>query len=97
MVDFSAARVDEGYEVPAFGILIDEKLSRFGLEMCVETAKVICIWDEARPDDVECTRQLHAGRCGRTIGCRGAVVFGAKKTGNSIPPLELDGGVRGAK
>ena len=34
---------DEGYEVPAFGILIDEQYRGYGLEMAaLDTAKVIC-------------------------------------------------------
>jgi RimJ/RimL family protein N-acetyltransferase len=34
---------NEGYEVPAFGILIDERYRGYGLEMAaLDTAKVIC-------------------------------------------------------
>jgi len=34
---------DEGYEVPSFGILIDEQYRGYGLEMAaLDTAKVIC-------------------------------------------------------
>lgn len=34
---------DEGYDVPAFGILIDESYRGYGLEMLsLETAKIIC-------------------------------------------------------
>lgn len=34
---------NEGYDVPAFGILIDEKCRGYGLEMLsLETAKIIC-------------------------------------------------------
>lgn len=34
---------DNGYDVPAFGILIDEKYKGYGLEMLsLETAKIIC-------------------------------------------------------
>jgi RimJ/RimL family protein N-acetyltransferase len=34
---------DAGYEVPSFGILIDEKFRGYGLEMLsLETAKIIC-------------------------------------------------------
>lgn len=34
---------DEGYDLPAFGILIDEKLRGSGLEMLsLETAKILC-------------------------------------------------------
>jgi RimJ/RimL family protein N-acetyltransferase len=34
---------DEGYEVPTFGILVDERYRGYGLEMAaLDTAKVIC-------------------------------------------------------
>lgn len=82
---------DEGYEVPAFGILIDENYRGFGLEMlALETAKVICrlrgatrMMLKMHPDN------FTARGVARKIGFHRSGV--EEKTGNVIYHMELEG------